>query len=365
MNFSNIDEQNGTLSFSIEQIHLPFVNGIRRTILSDIDVVGIKGFPHEDCDINILENDTNLNNEIMKHRIMSLPVHVLTPDCAGDVWNRVKVVLNVQNDTEQMIPVTTENITLINEENGSKISDATTKKIFPPDTITNDYILLCYLHPVSDKLKKSNQLHFEATFSVITPKINSVYNSVSKVTFSNTIDLEKQELAWSQYQKTISYEESDMEKEKLNWRLLKGQHYFQENNFDLKIKSIGFYTNKEILMKACNILIKNLDSISRKEGIKIEKSKKTVIPNSFDIIMENQSYTIGNILKKMAYDLFYDKVVTYVGFVVEHPHDSFSILRMSFNTEVDDQYVFTILQESCVKSIEYIQQILLLVEDNL
>lgn len=362
MNFSNINEENGTLSFTIDQIHLPFVNGIRRTILSDIDVVGIKGFPHEDCDINILENDTNLNNEIMKHRIMSIPVHVLTPDKA-DVWNKLKVVLNVQNDTDQIIPVTTENITLINNEDGNKISDATTKKIFPPDPITNDHILLCYLHPVSDKMKKSNQIHFEATFSVITPKINSVYNSVSKVTFSNTIDLEKQELAWSQYQKTLE-PDLDMEKEKLNWRFLKGQHYFQENSFDLKIKSIGFYTNKEILTKACNILINTLDSISKKEGIIIEKSKKTVIENSFDIVLENQSYTIGNILKKMVFDLFYEKVVSYVGFVVEHPHDSFSILRMSFINSVDDQYVFTILQDSCVKSIEYIQKILLLVEQN-
>ena len=80
--------------------------------------------------------------------------------------------------------------------------------------------------------------------------------------------------------------------------------------------------------------------------------------------MENQSYTIGNILKKMVFDLFYEKIVSYVGFVVEHPHDSFSILRMSFINSVDDQYVFTILQDSCVKSIEYIQQILLLVEQN-
>ena len=177
------------------------------------------------------------------------------------------------------------------------------------------------------------------------------------------IDVEKQELAWSQYQKTLA-PDLDMEKEKLNWKFLKGQHYFKENNFDLQLKSIGFYTNKEILTKACNILINTLDSISKKEGIRIEKSKKTVIENSFDIVMENQSYTIGNILKKMVFDLFYEKVITYVGFVVEHPHDSFSILRMSFINSVDDQYVFTILQESCVKSIEYIQQILSFIEQN-
>jgi len=363
MNINNVDEQSGLLSFTLEQAHLPFINGLRRTILSDIPVVGIKGFPHDDCNINIIENDTILNNEIMKHRIMSIPVYALNPE-SNDLWSKLKIVLNVQNDTEQMKHVTTENITLINTETGTKISDATTKKIFPPDPLTNDYILLCYLQPVSDKMKKSNQLYFEATFSLLSPKDSSVYNCVSKSTFSNTIDLEKQELGWSEYQKTLP-PDANIEKEKQNWKVLKGQHYFKENSFDFAIKSIGFYTNKEILIKAFNIIINNLDYISKKTGVKIEKSKKTSMENSFDIIIQNHSYTIGNILKKIAYDLFYGKDITYVGFVVEHPHDSFSILRLTYNSIVDEERVLQTLQETCIKSIEYIQQILSLVEHNL
>ena len=121
MNINNIEDQNGLLSFTLEHAHLPLVNGLRRTILSDIPLVGIKGFPHDACDIKIIENDTNLNNEIMKHRIMSIPVYSLNPE-SNDIWSKVKVVLNVQNDTEQMISVTTENITLINTDNGSNKS---------------------------------------------------------------------------------------------------------------------------------------------------------------------------------------------------------------------------------------------------
>ena len=159
MNINNVDEQSGLLSFTLEQAHLPFINGLRRTILSDIPVVGIKGFPHDDCNINIIENDTILNNEIMKHRIMSIPVYALNPE-SNDLWSKLKIVLNVQNDTEQMKHVTTENITLINTETGTKISDATTKKIFPPDPLTNDYILLCYLHFHHLPILKIRHLHF-------------------------------------------------------------------------------------------------------------------------------------------------------------------------------------------------------------
>ena len=362
MEITEVAEKNGKLSFNLNNVLLPFVNGIRRTILSDIKIVGIKGFPHEDCDIKIMENDTNLNNEIIKHRISCIPVHILKPD--KPLWNNIKVVLNVQNETDQIIPVTSEDITLIQKESGNKISESMTRKIFPPDPITNDYVLICYLSPVSDKMKKPNQIYFEASFSVVTPKINSVYNCVSKATFSNTIDIEKQELAWTDFQKTLP-PDSNMEKEKLNWKALKGQHYYRENSFNFAVKSIGIYSNKEIIIKACNIISRFLDNISKKQGVTIEKSKKTVMPNSHDIVIENHSYTIGNILKKVIYDNFYGKDVTYVGFVVEHPHDSFSILRIAYGTTVDEEYVTKTLVDACRNSIEYIQLLSSLFEQNI
>ena len=362
MDISNVEEKNGKLSFNINNVQLPFINGIRRTILSDIDIVGIKGFPHENCDINIIENDTILNNEIIKHRITCIPIYVLKPD--KTLWKNLKVVLNVQNDSDQIIPVTTENITLVHSENGNKISESMTRKIFPPDPITKDYILICYLDPVSDKIKKPNQIYLEATFSVVSPKIDSVYNSVSISTFSNSIDIEKQELAWVEFQKTLP-QDANMEKEKLNWKALKGQHYYKENSFNFAIKTIGFNSNKNILIEACKFISKHLNNISNKFGVTIAKSKKTVIPNSYDITIENHSYTIGNILKKVIYDNFYDKDVTYVGFTVEHPHDSFSILRISYNISVDEEYVAKTLVDTCRISIEYIQLLSTLFEQNI
>lgn len=361
MNISNVEETNGKLSFKLENVQLPFVNGIRRTILTDISVVGINGFPHHDCDIKIMENDTNLNNEIIKHRITCIPIYVLKPN--KPMWKNFKVVLNVQNDSDQIIPVTTENITLIHSETGNKISESMTRKIFPPDPITKDYVLICYLAPVSDKMKKPNQIYFEATFSVLSPKVNSVYNCVSKATFSNTIDVEKQELGWVEFQKSLP-PDSNMEKEKQNWKALKGQHFYKENCFNFTIKTIGFYLNKEILITACNIISSTIKNISKKNGVTISKSKKTVMPNSFDIVIENHSYTIGNILKKVIYDNFYEKDVTYVGFIVEHPHDSFSILRIAYNLAVDEEYVTKTLEGACNYSIEYLQALSTLFEQN-
>tara|TARA_Y100001980_G_C14543594_1_gene322387 strand:+ start:156 stop:1244 length:1089 start_codon:yes stop_codon:yes gene_type:complete len=362
MNVGNGKVINGKLHFDFENVELPYVNGLRRTILADINIVGIKGFPHENCDINILENNSGLNNEIMKHRIMCIPVHVLKPN--KPIWKTIKFVINVQNNTDKKIAVTSENISLINTETGKELSESMTRKIFPPDPITNDYVLLCYLDPIANKIKKSNQFYAEAVFSIVNPKNNSCYNCVSNANFSNTIDVEKQELGWLEFQKTLPHD-SDMEKEKQNWKLLKGQHFYKENHFNFTIKSLGFYTNKEILIKALNSIVLRIDNISKLSGVKIVKSKKTVMSNSYDIILENYFYTIGNILKKTVYDNYYGKDVNYVGFVVEHPHDSFSVLRISYNMAVDNDYVSKTLKETCNISIKYIQQLIVLIDENL
>ena len=354
MNIDNITEENGKLNFEFENILLPYVNGLRRVILSNISVVGINGFPNESCDINIIENDTSLNNEIIKHRIISIPVFVLQPSNTN--WENLKMVINVKNNTDIILPITSEHISIVDIKSGNNITDVMTRKIFPPDPITGDFVLICYLKPTSNKLKKPNVFHIEATFSVISPEVSSVYNCVSTVAFSNTIDLEKQDIAWNKFQSTLEpiY---NMEMEKQNWKHLQGQHYYKEGFYKFTIKSIGFYKNKEILQLACSYISKLLNNIKLLEGVKIIKSKKSNIDNAYDIILENQSYTIGNILKKSIYDSYYPKDISYVGFVVEHPHDTHSILRLSFNNPVDDVIVSSLLQGVCDACVSYIDRI--------
>ena len=354
MKLDNIVEKDGKLKVDIENVHLPYVNGLRRAILSNIQIVGINGFPNEDCDINIIANDTSLNNEIIKHRIISIPVHVLSPP--NPIWKNLKIILNKKNETDTIIAVTSGDISIVDKETGTKLSETMIRNIFPRDTITNDFILICYLKPNSDKMKKPNEIHLEATFSVVSPVISSVYNCVSKVTFSNKIDVEKQELGWDQFQATID-ESCDIEREKTNWKLLQGQHYYRENFYEFSIKSIGFIKNKDILQLGCAYIIKSLENIKMLENVSIEKSKRSNIPNTYDIILKDQTYTIGNILKKTIYDSYYPSDISYVGFVLEHPHDTFSILRLSFQTPTDDDIIKSLLGEMCDASAEYVTKL--------
>ena len=55
--------------------------------------------------------------------------------------------------------------------------------------------------------------------------------------------------------------------------------------------------------------------------------------NCFDIILENEDYTMGKVIEYILYEKFYqgDKTLSFCGFKKMHPHDSESILRLSFS----------------------------------
>ena len=59
--------------------------------------------------------------------------------------------------------------------------------------------------------------------------------------------------------------------------------------------------------------------------------------NSFDIILENEDYTIGKTLEFIIYNKFFErtKILSFCGFKKYHPHDSESIIRIAYKDTVD------------------------------
>jgi DNA-directed RNA polymerase subunit L len=68
------------------------------------------------------------------------------------------------------------------------------------------------------------------------------------------------------------------------------------------------------------------------DTINIYASDNT-LENCYDIVLENEDYTIGNMLNYELYKTFYNdnRILNYVGFKKMHPHDDDSILRVSFD----------------------------------
>ena len=71
--------------------------------------------------------------------------------------------------------------------------------------------------------------------------------------------------------------------------------------------------------------------------------------NSYDIILENEDYTIGKVLEYFLYTRFYEtKTLTFCGFKKMHPHDSQSIIRVAYKDVIDKSTIKGNLKE-CIE----------------
>lgn len=340
---SLIDDNESGLSFTLSNTDLCFANAIRRTILSDINIVCILSDKHERNQVTIDVNTGRLHNEILKHRLSCIPVHV-----GGNKENMesfcrdYKLEVNCRNDTNEMIIVTTQDFHIVNILTGAELE---TFKIFPPNNLTERYIDFSRLRPKISETIPGEALKMSATFSISNAKDNSMYNVVSKCTYSNTIDQVKVVQKWkeleSEYRsKSLTPEEIDFEKR--NFYLLDGQRCYTEDSFDFIIQGLGIFPNIKILKMSCETLIDkftklNEDILSNNVPILISE---TTMKNCFDIILINEDYTIGKVLEYILYTIFYESkkpLLNFCGFKKFHPHDAKSTIRISFIEEHKDE----------------------------
>ena len=79
---------------------------------------------------------------------------------------------------------------------------------------------------------------------------------------------------------------------------------------------------------------------------------KTTMKNSVDITLENEDYTIGKVIEYILHNEYYlsgDRVLDYVGFIKMHPHDTDSIIRISFHQQENftDENIRSIIAYAC------------------
>jgi DNA-directed RNA polymerase alpha subunit len=327
--------------FQIENVNYSIVNALRRTIISDIPLVGFKTFPHNENEANFIKNTTRLNNEILKQRLSCIPVFI--KDLTTDFRNLV-VEIHKKNESESLEYVTTEDFRIKDISTDNYLSETATRRIFPPDPITEDYIIFCRLKPRISTEVPGEEINIEAKLSIRTAQENSAYNVVSTCAYGMTVDKLEQDNKWQEIQEKLVTEDMDpgkVELVKQNWYNHEGKRHTKKDSYDFIVETLGIYNNNEILGLACDILVEGLTNImnlAQQDSLKIEKSVST-INNSYDIILPNIDYTLGKVVEYMLNEKFYKAVDTrhlsYVGFVKKHPHDSYSLIRMAFIDGVD------------------------------
>ena len=334
----NLKETDEILTFTISSVDVSYVNAVRRTILSDIPIVCFKTTPHEENKANILVNTTRLNNEILKQRLSCIPI------CIKDLEIPIKnylLEIDVENKTDTIMYVTTKDFKIKNITTDTYLDEGDLRKIFPtyvPPTGKGEYFIdFVRLRPKLSEELPGEKIKLTCELSIGTARDDGAFNVTGTCSYGCTPDnskiveeLAKRKQKWADEGKS----EANIEFEAANWKLLEGLRYVKRNSFDFIIQTVGIYENAEIIVKACQILIDKfveLKGILDKDAIDIHPADST-IDACYDIILENEDYTIGNILNYELYDVYYRdlKKLSYVGFKKMHPHDNHSILRMGF-----------------------------------
>ena len=364
---SNIsDDPMDGYGFTLSGVDVSLANSIRRTMLSSIPTYVFPVDVPGKCNIEM--NTGRLHNEIMKHRLGCIPIHRPVPTKKRDelpsasaedddlVANYVLEV-DVQNNTESVMYVTTEHFRVKHKKTGNYI-DSTT--MFPKNPRTDSYIIFGRLRPkISDSIP-GERLKLTCEFDIGTAEDSSMYSAVSKATYANTVDKVKADDVWEKHEAKLAAENAtrdEIEFQKKNFYLLDAQRHFVENSFDFKIQSIGVYENPEIVKMACAVLQgKFVDMIQQLDAdeFPITTGESTIV-NCYDLVLANEDYTIGKVLEYILYERFYkgEQVFSFCGFKKFHPHDPDSIIRIAYRNPADKTMVRQHLRSACIDAQEF------------
>ena len=304
------------ISIETKDIDLSILNGIRRILLMDIPILGFIG-NGIDTTVNIIENTTVLNNEIITNRIALIPLDV--SEKYNDKYisgeNKLEIELNV-SCTENIKIITTQDLIVTIDQ--QKVANFFKK---PYITIT--------------KLRKNESLHLKAEAVKETGRKNASFNIVSgstvynkpKVPFTNT--------------KSIIEQERD----------------YNEGEYVLEFEIINnTISHKYMLLKAIDILISKLSILIDKSTIeKFENNEET-----YDFSIPDENDTVGNIIQSYIFDNYViskkqtveNCICTYIGYIVKHPLDKVLTIRMTLKDAKSKEEYINFLGIICNEIIE-------------
>jgi len=350
-------EEDDILKFVVKNINVSVVNALRRTLLSDIPSAVFHTFPYNENQCTINKNTTRFNNEIIKHRLSLVPIHIT--DLTIPLENYLLEVK--KTNTSGIIEyVTTEDFQIKDVQTGNYLSKGDRDRIFPKDGVTNYYIEFLRLRPRLATNLEGEEIDLTCKFHISTAKESSTYNQTSTCFYKNTVDAVTANNIWAKKAKELKGEgmdEAQIAFEKKNWNLLDGQRICVQNSFDFMLKTIGIYQNKELIKKACDILNEHMAIIQQaldvddNSVVAIQKTTST-IENCYDILLKNYDYTIGKVLEYYMYAIHYegDAMLSFCGFHKEHPHDDYSILRIAFKNASEPTVVKQFLRDALSSS---------------
>ena len=395
------DKHNTHVEFEIANVNTSTVNAIRRLMISSVKTIGIRTEPYTACDIKFIHNDSPLHNQLTAHRISMIPFNIPKPE-EFDVDDYL-FIINVSNNTNSIMSITTEDFQIKKISINKMLSKDEVKKIFPPDPITGDYILLNKLRPkyfvpsknvsndvVSEMGKEFNKLtigedvmnfHIECKASISNGAENGHYSPVAIASYINTVDPDKAVFALKEYidkqnESAKLKNVTPMTPEQLTKRFELTERarsfYINEkeepNVFTFKIETIGVIPPLIIFHRAITILKDKISNfvvnlMSKNENIITIRSSHQ-LNGGFDIIVKDEDDTLGNIVQSHLCMLYADyglpkeqRKLTYIGYKRPHPLENHIIFAIQGVTDNQDELLTTIVKPGCLEIIKMLNKI--------
>ena len=360
------------LHFTLSNVDVSIANGLRRTILRDIHTLAMRGFPHAKSTIQFTKNTTQLNNEILKTRLSCVPVHTERLKMTADeIAQNLEIRVNYKNRTDKMIYLTSENFDVFHKGNNALLDKSLVREMFPPDEKTQMFIDIVRMHPSHvgepsrPNLSMSNsdtgdEVEFRAGLVVVTAATSSTFNVASVCSYSYTPDETQLKRAWNFEEKKFGSKEA-AEIERSDWMVINRQRHYVANSFDFRIKSIGVYSNENLVVKACEILAENVANTVKylaENTSKIALSAH-ISSNCYDVTFPD-SHTVGKILERELYNLYFDpdtesnSTLTFCAFLKSHPQAPESVIRLAFVEAKDQAFILTCFDTASKNSVKRI-----------
>lgn len=344
--FRNIvqsEDAHKRFSFEAHNVDLSIMNGIRRVILTDIPVIGFRGEEVTSSDITIppsiqvLQNNTPLHNEFMLHRFGLIPIHLKENDV--DDFNEEDYVfeLNVHNDGNSMINVTTKDFTVLHH--GKPLQ---AQAIFPANTVTQQHILITRLRP-------NEHLHIKGTAVKSTARENASFSPVSMCTLSFGTQ--------SPPDPTLSILDRE--------RAFAMNEYGDPTIIVFSIESECALSPSYLIKKALNIMLDKTRNIANLLSADGQVARRTNIGMEFHF---DEDDTVGNMFQSEMHDYYVrekhltskGRTVSYVGYYPPHPLETSVVVKVCLDnheTATDEDYI-EVMHDSCARMVTSLETVL-------
>lgn len=302
-----------TLTFDVTDVPLCIVNALRRTVTSDVPMVGfcvqqtdesaigststIATFQRNKSShaasligmqdqassmnsssvgalsMNFLANTTTLHNEFLGDRIALIPISMDENQLHAFESFRFKFVLRAKNTTKDIVPVTSADISVY-DNTGNKYPQALRDSLFPPSDRSGDHILIAKLRPGpagggggGTGGMDGDELHVEMKAMLGLGRDHARFISVCDCFFRNKMDVDAAEKDLQEKLKLIP--EGAPDREALVNRFivqhgaLNAQRCFIQDAFEFKITSKTRLRPAYLVFRAMQVIIFRLEDIVR------------------------------------------------------------------------------------------------------